>query len=71
MSDTATIRKVTGGYIVTVRWPYAGSPLSGGEMVCTSFDEAITALHRHLHTDEKVCLRVGESLVTEKRGSHD
>lgn len=66
MSDTATIRRVSGGYILTVRWPYAGIPLSGGEKVCTSFDEAVTALHRHLHSDGKECLSVGERIVTTK-----
>ena len=50
-NDVATIRRVTGGYIVTVRWPLAGSPLSGGEMVCTTFEAAIAALYQHLHPD--------------------
>jgi len=49
MMDTATIRKATGGYIVTVRYPLAGTPLGGGEMVCTTFDEAVGALYEHLH----------------------
>lgn len=66
--SAATIRKVTGGYIVTVRWPFAGSPLSGGEMVCTSFDEAVTALYQHLHEEG---LPIGQTLVTQQVEKED
>jgi hypothetical protein len=31
--DTATIRKAAGGYIVTVRYPLAGTPLGDGELI--------------------------------------
>lgn len=61
--SAATIRRVTGGYIVTGRWPLAGSPLSGGEMVCTSFDEAVTALYQHLHEEG---LPMGQVLITQR-----
>lgn len=54
MSDIATIRRATGGYILTVRWPLAGEPVGGGEMVCATFDEVVTALYQHLHPGE-VC----------------
>ena len=59
--DAATIRKVTGGYIVTVRWPLAGTPLGGGEMVCTSFDEAVTVLHKHFEVLEEDVLERGDT----------
>jgi len=49
--DTATIRRATGGYIVTVRWPLAGTPLSGGEKICKTFEEAAHALYEHLHPE--------------------
>lgn len=66
--SAATIRKAAGGYIVTVRWPYAGSPLSGGEMVCASFDEAVTALYLHLHEEG---LPIGQVLVTQRVEKED
>lgn len=58
MSDRATIRRVTGGYILTVSWPLAGSPISGGEMVCTTFAEAVTLLYRDLHPECRVGTKV-------------
>lgn len=63
MNDKATIRKVPGGYILEVRWPFAGTPLAGGELVCSTFDEAVTALYKHLHDD----LPIGSTCVVEKK----
>ena len=64
--DTATIRKAEGGYIVTVRYPIAGSPLAGGEAVCTTFDAAVTLLYRLLHFEWEVGKRCVVSLVADK-----
>jgi hypothetical protein len=40
------VRKVTSGYIVEVPWPYAGSPLVPGEVVCKTWPEVVTLLTR-------------------------
>ena len=60
ITTPASIKKVTGGYIAHVRWPYAGSPLGGGEAVCKTFDEAVTLLYKHLHPEDNK-LPVGAS----------
>lgn len=53
-NDVATIRRVNGGYILNVRWPLAGTPYCGGEMVCTTFEAAIQTLYKHLHPEQPV-----------------
>lgn len=43
------IRRVHGGYIVEVRWPYAsgyGSVVGFGEVVCKTWEEVLTLLDR-------------------------
>jgi len=64
MTNTkATIRKAKGGYIVEVRWPHGGQPLGNGEIICKTFDEAVTALFEHVEPDG---LKVGEKLTVTK-----
>ena len=38
------IRKVRGGYVVLLRWPYGGEPMGSGEVVCKTWDEVLEKL---------------------------
>ena len=38
------IRKVVGGYIIEMRWPYGGEPMGYGEVVCETWEEVIGKL---------------------------
>jgi hypothetical protein len=40
------IRKVTGGYIVNVRWPYGRDPAGYGEVICQTWEEVVALLTR-------------------------
>jgi hypothetical protein len=60
--ERATIRAAVGGYIVEVRWPYGGSVMGNGEIVCPTFDEAVTHLARHLNIPE---LGIGQKIKCE------
>jgi hypothetical protein len=66
-SEVASIKKVTGGYILNVRWPLAGTPIGGGEIVCITFDEAVSILYKHLHPDAPMDTKV---VTTIKNGEH-
>ena len=69
MSEDATIRKVEGGYILHIRYPYAGSPLGGGEIVCATFDDAVTKLYLHLHcSDNMIGKRCKVEIVERSKG---
>lgn len=50
MADAFTIcreiRRVTGGFIVELRWPYGGNPIGYGEVICTTWDEVEALLRR-------------------------
>lgn len=48
MTERATIRRVEGGFIVEVRWPYGGEPIGNGEVVCTTFADAVQVLAKHV-----------------------
>ena len=54
----ASIRRATGGYIVTVY-----GLLGGDELVFMTFDEAITQLYRSIHEEG---LPIGQALVTQR-----
>lgn len=38
------IRKVKGGFIVNLRWPYGPDPGGYGEVICKDFGEVIEVL---------------------------
>lgn len=40
------IRKVNGGYILELRWPYGSEVMGHGEAICATWDEAIGLLSR-------------------------
>ncbi len=41
------IRKVPGGFVVVVRYPYGGDPLSGfGEVVCATWEAVVDLLQQ-------------------------
>jgi hypothetical protein len=46
-----SIRKVGGGYIVEVRWPYGPDVMGHGEVVCKTWDEAVDLLTRAANED--------------------
>lgn len=40
------IRKVKGGYVVEVRWPYGDNPSGFGEVICRDFAEVVELLRK-------------------------
>ena len=59
MNICGGIRKVRGGYVVELPWPYGDSCIGMGEVLCRTFDEVVTELARsagELSVGEKVSL---------------
>lgn len=47
------IRRVEGGYIAELRWPYGGEVIGCGERIFTSFDELLEVLRRAACEEER------------------
>lgn len=53
MRDTICreIRRVEGGWIVEMRWPWGGEPGGFGEVICGTWDEVVLLLAKALPDD--------------------